>query len=142
VAVRIIGTLLKADLTRAQRKLDKSFKGAYGKAARVALRTLIDRAPVDEGVLVSNYRVGVGANTPRGQIQAYSPGSKGSTSAINRKAAYAAASARITQADPSKNINIVNTAKHFQYNRDTPGHVDMAIARAAASIAENKVFGR
>ena len=140
MAVRVLGELLKADLKVANARFEKGAAAAYRKVARVALRTLIDKAPVDTGQLVSNYRVGLGRSTPRGMIEPYSPGHKGSTAAANRGAAYAAASARLMAAQPKDTINIVNTARHFPYNKDTPAHVDQAIAAAAATLADAKVF--
>lgn len=96
-------------------------------ASSAVLRNLADRTPVDEGIAVSNWQVGLGS-APSGEIAAYSPGSKGSTASANRSAMLSAGLAKIAsyQSGSGQAIHIVNNAKHIgELNR---GHSQQAPA--------------
>ena len=109
VAVVVLGNVLKKDLKAIEARHGRAVRVAYAKVARAALKVLIEKAPVDTGQLVSNYRVGLGRSAPRAQIDPYAPGKKGSTAGANRAAAYAAAAAKLTNIkDLSQDIRIVN----------------------------------
>jgi hypothetical protein len=83
-------------------------------ASREVLFNLVRATPVDQGIAISNWQVGIGS-APSGEIPAYSYGDKGSTATANRAAALTAGMAQIKgyKSGEGKAIHIVNNAKHI-----------------------------
>lgn len=109
---------------------------------RVAARafdTLIDDTPVDTGRAVSNWRVGLNYE-PRGEIQAFVPGTKASTASANRNAARAAGHTRIFARFTGETIYIVNNLRYITFlnqgwsDQAPAGYVDRAVDAANAEL--------
>lgn len=138
VTVRV--NVLKADLARSNKTLERNTNKLLRQAASAMVRTAVNRTPVDTGRAVSNWRVGLGQPT-RSDIGAYSPGQKGSTASANQAAALAAAESRIATATVDKPVYISNNVKYYQYIRKLAGVEDaMLSAGRAVMLANRKVI--
>lgn len=81
--------------------------------ALAILQDLVAVTPVDKGIAVSNWQVSlVGPITT--PIEAYVPGTKGSTAAANRAAAYAVGAAILADWKADQTIYIGNAAPHIR----------------------------
>ena len=96
-------------------------------ASSATLRELARATPVDEGIAVSNWQVGIGS-APSNAIPAFAPGKQGSTADTNRLAMLEAGLAAITgyKSGSGAAVHIVNNAKHIGALND--GHSKQAPA--------------
>lgn len=96
-------------------------------ASQSVLEELAAATPVDTGLAVSNWQVGIG-RSPKEPIPPYAPGSKGSTALANREAMLAAGIAAVQGyvSGRGQAVHIVNNAEHIGLLND--GHSQQAPA--------------
>lgn len=109
-------------------------------AARTFIEDVIDSAPVDTGLTVSSWKVGLNYR-PSG-TRLFSPGKLGSTAEANRRAVKAVVLERINQRVTGQTISFANDTPYVQYinDGDYKRYIESAMARAMDSVKQRKLF--
>lgn len=115
-------------------------------AARETLFNLVRATPVDQGIAISNWEVGIGS-APAEERGAYSYGSQGSTATANRTAALSAGLAQIKgyKSGEGKAIHMVNNARHIvrlnegHSNQAPAGFIQDAIKAGRAAVRNLRI---
>ncbi len=113
--------------------------------ARKAVEELISITPVDTGRAVSNWRVGLNYQ-PRGEIEPFARGEKGSTAHANRSAALSAALSHVNSRTTGQTIYIVNNLRYITFlnqgwsDQAPAGYVDRAVDVANAELRAARLF--
>lgn len=138
------------DFDRRMRARGRQLRVGVDKIVRtvaiVADRELVLATPVDTGRARSNWVVSLGspAELP---IEAYVPGSKGSTSGANSQAATNQAQEEINRRQTEQDVYISNNVDYIEHlnngsSAQAPaGFVQAAIKRAVDAVRNLRVFG-
>lgn len=125
----------------------KNANNVKKQVATVLVETLAYTTPVDEGVAVSNWLVGV--NEPRTEtIPAHNPGVSRSTRPENIRATIGNAKAIIDTVMPGDVVHVSNSVPYiFDLNRGTSGQAPngmtkQSIAKAKTIIKGAKLLGK
>lgn len=122
-------------------KVGKVGDEAVRTVASATLRSLAYDTPVDTGLAVSNWQVGLGT-APSAERPAYSVGERGSTAETNRLAVIQAGSTVINgyTSGSGAAVHIVNNAKHIGalndgHSKQAPSNfVETALLNGRASV--------
>ena len=109
-------------------------------AARAFANEVIDRAPVDTGLLVSSWKVGLNYQ-PRG-TRIFSPGELGSTAAANKAAVREVLLARIAQRVTGQTISFTNSTPYLEYvnKGEYEQVIKAALMRAKDAVKQRKLL--
>lgn len=124
------------------KRVDSNCNELVKDAARKFFTTVVERTPVDTGLAISNWRVGLNY-TPYGFSGPYVVGVQGSSKGANIASVLSRYLPTIEQRRTGQTISIVNTAPHIE--KLNQGHSSQAPAgfiEAAHSEAEAIIKGR
>lgn len=109
-------------------------------AARAFINEVVDGAPVDTGLTVSSWKVGLNYK-PVG-TRLFSPGMKGSTSQANKDAVKAAILPTIDKRVTGQTISFTNSTPYLQYinGGDYQRFIDSALDRAKDAVKSRKIL--
>ena len=126
---------------RVESNADKTVK----QTALAIDQAVVLASPLDTGRFRSNWRVGLGARV-EGEIDAYSPGSGGSTTAANTQGALVHAQGQVALRTPGQDIWISNTLPYGPrlndgYSRQAPaGFVETAVRKGAEAVRQARLL--
>lgn len=112
-------------------------------ASRATLFNLAMTTPVDTGIAISNWQVGLGS-APTNEIPAFVPGYQGSTADANRGAMLEAGLATVQgyKAGQTGAVHIVNNSKHIGalnagHSKQAPANFVEIAVRAGRQAVQN-----
>lgn len=131
---------LSQRILKLRRDIHENANELVKEAARTFAEDVVDSAPVDTGLTVSSWKVGLNYHPTGTRI--FAPGKLGSTAEANRRAVKAVLLERINQRVTGQTLTFVNDTPYIQYINDGEymRYIDTAMARAMESVRQRKLL--
>jgi len=109
-------------------------------AGKAFINEVVDGAPVDTGLTVSSWKVGLNYKPVGTRI--FAPGVKGSTAQANRDAVKAAVFATIDKRVTGQTMSFTNSTPYLKYinGGDYQRYIDSALDRAKDAVRSRKIL--